>query len=388
MTPDEAVNQILERVEPVSETLVRLDKAAGLVLRRHVRADRPSPAADVSAMDGYALRAADLSAGRLPVTGESLPGSQPRTLEPENAMRIFTGAGVPHGADVVIKREDVVEHDTSIDLPDDLGVPAGANIRRRGENMQAGDVVASPGEVLHEARIGALRAFGADDVFVSRDVRVGVITTGDEIVTEAPNDWQLRDSNGAAIEAWVQRMPGCMLARRDHAPDRLDDLTDLVRRHLDDVDLLLMTGGVSVGDHDHVRDALEARGVAPLFHGVAQRPGKPALGAVADNVPVIALPGNPVSVLVGLRRLVAPVLARLTGTSGAGPDAVVRLHAVDGRTLGLTWFRLVRLEGPAHARLVDTKGSGDLASSASSDGFVEIAPGDTGEGPLPLYRWT
>lgn len=386
VTPDQAVASLLARITPVPTRRAAL--TAGAILRQRVTADRPNPSADVSAMDGYAVRVTDLDADRLPVKSTSLPGREPEALKPGEAMRIFTGAGVPPGADAVIKREDVGEHESFIELraPD---IAPGANIRRRGENLQAGDPIAEPGDHLHPARIGALRAFGADEVDVSRPVRVSVITTGDEIVTHEPNDWQLRDSNGAAIEAWIHSTPWCELHERRHAIDTIDAVTQLISQQLDHADLLLMTGGVSVGDHDHVRDVLESLGADVLFHGVTQRPGKPALGAIAaQDVPIIALPGNPVSVLVGLRRLVAPVAARLAGTTGGTADAHVTLAATDGRTLGLTWFRLVQLIDPSTAQLIDTRGSGDLASSARADGFVEIAPKSTGEGPLPFYRWS
>ncbi|MBP9898004.1 MAG: molybdopterin molybdotransferase MoeA [Gemmatimonadales bacterium] len=356
---------------------VALDAARGRVLAEDVRADRDSPAFNYSAMDGYAVRAADVEAVirradegasvTLAVVGESRIGAAPPVLPGEphgagmsaapageggRAIRIVTGAATPEGADAVLRREDVVEHGaglaaddeciTSISLAPNVatrgGVRVGDNIRRRGENARAEETVLTAGTVLTAAALGTLAAVGCVWPRVHPRVRVAVITTGDELVSPqaTPGPYQIRNSNAAVIRAvlgshaWIElvtRPDGTVM----HAGDEEGALDAVLKAAIGHADAVVLTGGVSMGHRDPVRAAVErcaavaAEGGAEIvFHGLPQRPGKPMLGAVVrrvggasadERVPVFGLPGNPISAMVTCTRIVLPVLASLAAAS-------------------------------------------------------------------------
>lgn len=392
-SPHEAVAALLECVAPVGFEALALEMSGGRVLAGAVHSDRPSPALDVSAMDGYAVAAEVLTPGRLPVSGTAQAGRPPLTLA-GGAVRIFTGAPVPAGADLVLKREDVTEETDAIFISEQVVASARRwmNIRRRGENAPQGAVIADPGREVTPAIAAALAASGCTRPVVYRRVRMAVLVTGDEVlsVSDAVEPWQLRDSNCPAMramfgsKAWVELQP----------TSRAPDDPELLRRAISDLlgtaDILLLTGGVSMGDRDFVPGVLKGLGARMVFHRVPQRPGRPVLGAVsADGKPILGLPGNPLSVLVTARRLAVPVAARLAGF--AADPAPPRLAHIDGggaERLDLWWHRLVRLTAPDRASVVLGKGSGDIPSAARSDGFAEFPPGQAGPGPWPVYAWT
>jgi molybdopterin molybdotransferase len=387
-SPGEALAAMVARVEPVGTERVRLPKAGGRVLAEGVVADRPSPSCDVSAMDGYALRLADANPGRIEVAGEILIGRAPPEMVAGRALKIVTGAPVPAGADVVIKREDVEEHGDHIILGD-VDVKPNQNIRRRGENLGEGDGVASAGGVITPTVVGALATFGVVQPLVHERVRVGVLSTGDEVLRydESPGAYQLRDSNAPGLAALLSRHAWIDVLEPGHVPDDKDETVARIGAMLDRCDALMLMGGVSMGDRDFVPAALEANGVETVFHKLPQRPGKPVLGGVVDGRPVFGLPGNPVSVLATARALGLPALAVRAGITRWPAPPVVRVVNADDTTLGLWWRRLVRLVGVGEVELVETRGSGDVPSSARSDGFVELPPGASGEGPWAYYGW-
>lgn len=418
---------------------VVLDGARGRVLAEDIRADRDSPAFDYSAMDGYAVRAADVEVAfrrvdtggsvTLAVVGESRIGAAPPVLTGAEhgagmsaaAIRIVTGAAIPEGADAVLRREDVVENGAglaadgerivSISIAPSVspkgGVRAGDNIRHRGENARAGETVLTSGTVLTAAALGTLAAVGCVWPRVHPRVRVAVITTGDEIVSPhaTPGPYQIRDSNAAAIRAVldshalievVTRSDGSIMRAGDE-DGALDAVLEAAIRHSDAV---VLTGGVSMGHRDPVRAAVErcvgaagGGGVEVVFHGLPQRPGKPMLGAVvrrdgganaAGWVPVFGLPGNPISAMVACTRIVFPVLASLAGTAaGLGGPRLVRLANPDGKTLDLWWHRLVRINELDEAELIDGRGSGDIIAGGRSDGFIEVPPNTAAHATAP-----
>jgi molybdopterin molybdotransferase len=213
--------------------------------------------------------------------------------------------------------------------------------------------------------------------------------TGDEVLgaAEAVADWQLRDSNGPALramlgaKAWVELLP----ARR--CPDEPALLRELVGLMLASADLLLLTGGVSMGDRDFVPGVLRDAGAEVLFHKVPQRPGKPVLGAIGpEGQAILGLPGNPLSVMVTARRMASPIARRLAGSVAFPPPIRVEVND-DGKRIELWWHRLVRLVDASRAELVESRGSGDIPSAARSHGFVEIPPGEGG-GSRDFYPWT
>lgn len=388
--PAEALAALLARLEPVTgDEEVPLARATGRILGQDVRADRPSPPADVSAMDGFAVRHADLAMGELPVSGEAVMGGEIASLVAASALRIFTGAPVPRGADMVVRREDVEEGEGTIRIsPAATGLAAGDHVRRAGENVAPGDLVVRAGRPITPAVAGALAAFGVVRPRVRRRVRVAILVTGDELVAAAdvPGPTSLRDSNGPALAATLSVLPWIDVVSSTRAGDDAGTLREALARAREGADAVLLSGGVSMGDHDHVPDAVRALGGEVVFHKLAIRPGKPVLGAVdPDGRLLMGLPGNPVSVLVTARRLAVPALRRLGGERS--DPARVELAADIGDAHALTRFPLVEPAGPGRVALVPGRGSGDLVAAARSIGFVEVPAGVTGAGPFDFYPW-
>ncbi|HHN77441.1 MAG TPA: molybdopterin molybdenumtransferase MoeA [Phycisphaerales bacterium] len=304
----------------------------------------------------------------------------------------MTGAPVPEGVFAVIRREDCVEHADRIEITEATiaAAPAGANIRRLGENCAAGAEITPAGTLVTGPCLGALATVGVTEPVVRRRVRVAVLVTGDEVlpVDSRPEPWQLRDSNGPALAGLLSRHAWLDVDLRPRVADDERTLREAFESALADADAVICTGGVSMGGKDFVPAVVRAAGAEVVFHRLPQKPGKPALGAVSpEGKPILGLPGNPVSVLVTGRRLGLPVLARRAGMIGAPHPTLVRLTSRDPKTLKLWWHRPVRLTGPGEAELIPTKGSGDIPSASASDGFVEIPPNDSGEGPFPFYAW-
>jgi molybdopterin molybdotransferase len=391
------------RADVLGQESVDLADAAGRTLADSLRSDRDSPAIDVSAMDGYALRHADLVRGSLPIAGEVRIGHAPPSLAPGSTLRIVTGAPIPPGADTILKREDVSEAPDRITWSSDrhAACRVGDHIRRRGENGAAGTLIAEAGTTITPALLGALASFGVVRPRVLRRLRIAILSTGDEVLppsTATLEPWQLRDSNGPTLAAFFRQASFVDSVTTRHAIDDNDALDaavgDLLERSAERADALLLTGGVSMGHRDLVPATLARHGVRTLFHRVPQRPGKPILGGVTDDGrPVFGLPGNPVSVLVTARRIAWPVLRHVAGVNSDGSgdagsaDALVHLDAPDEKRIPLWWHRLVRVTGPGTAALADLRGSGDVVGAARSDGFIECPPDACGAGPWPLYRW-
>ncbi len=391
-SPQAALDVLLSQLAPVDAEHVALDAAAGRVLAEAVVADRDSPPCDVSAMDGYAVRVADVGAPTLPVTGEAAIGCAPPTHRVGTATRIFTGGPIPPGADAVIRREDVDESPRSVALTERARAAGqGQSIRRRGENLRAGGEVLAAGTRITGPVLAALATFGVARPRVHRRVRVAVIVTGDELLPPdaTPQPWQIRDSNTSAVIGGLAGCPWLDIADTRRVRDDLDDIVAAVAQSLRDWDAVILTGGVSMGDHDHVPDAVRRAGGEVVFHRLPIRPGKPVLAAIGPRGQVLfGLPGNPVSAQTTLRRFALPALAVKAGiTSRHGATASVRIANADARRLALTWFRPVRVIEPGVAELIDSRGSGDMVASAHSDGFVEVPPDGGGEGPFVFFPW-
>lgn len=390
-SPDQAISMVVARLRSNPVVRVPLALAGGRVLAQSLVADRRSPAVDISAMDGYAVSTTSLKSGRVAITGDVCIGKEPAPLPPGGVSRIVTGAPIPPGADAVIKREDVAEEAVAIVIPPAVrkSLRPGACIRKAGENIEAGGGVIDVGREIDAPVAAALGAFGYRNPIVFDRVRVAILVTGDELVAPeaSPTVWEVRDSNAPALLALLSSRPWLEVVPARHARDDPKALHDHIKALLDDADALVVSGGASMGDRDFVPGALADVGAEILFRGVSQRPGKPVLGAVtADGKPVLALPGNPVSVMVTARRMLMPVLARLAGLR-VPPPQVVTLTEPDDQQLGMWWHRPVTLTGPGTASLVPGRGSGDVVSAARSDGFVEVPPGRAGPGPWAYYGW-
>jgi len=392
-SPAEAVGAMLARVRAVGLERAGLDDAAGRVLGAPMVADRDSPAVDVSAMDGYAVRAADVGAGALRVAGEVRIGKEPAALSPGTAMRIVTGGAVPAGADAVVKREDVGERADRIEIGEGAraALQAGMHVRRRGENIRAGSEVVEAGAVIGPAIAAALATFGIVSPSVYRRVRVGLLTSGDEVRApdQRPSPWELRDSHGSALRALLKARAWAELTEQRRVRDEPGALREAAVGLLREADMLLLTGGVSMGPRDFIPAVLQELGAAVIFHRVPQRPGKPILGAVLpDGRPVLGLPGNPLSVMVTARRFAVPVLEKLAGLREGTRPWLVRLEGAGNRAIDLWWHRLARVASAGVVEAVEGMGSGDVPAAARSDGFCEVPPGESGPGPWPFYPWS
>jgi molybdopterin molybdotransferase len=313
---DEAHALILARVRPLPGEPVALADAAGRVLAEPAVSSVDLPPFDSSAMDGFALRAGDVPA-RLPVVARVAAGRPaPRGLGVGEAAAIATGGVVPDGADAVVPIEYVYEHDNEVEVRDAVGV--GANVRHRGGDVRAGAVVLDRGARLGAAQIGALAAAGVAAVMCARRPRAAVVTTGTELRPpgEPLSPGQIYESNGPMVEAQL-RSGGAEVERLPSVSDDPDAHRYALERALE-ADLVVTTGGVSVGPHDLVRRVEAALGVEEVFWRVAVKPGKPISFGVRGATLVFGLPGNPVSSLVGFELFVRPTVAALQGAREPG----------------------------------------------------------------------
>lgn len=386
-SPETALAALLERVRPVGAVRTPLAECAGRALAEDLVADRDSPPVDVSAMDGFAVTLAT-GTGPWRLAGTVTIGRAPPRCSPGEAMRIVTGGAIPDGADAVLKHEDALVEGDTVRAAPHVKVQAGSNVRRQGENRRAGALVVAAGTELTAATIGALATFGAARPLVRARVRVAIVATGDELrdVSAACDLWSIRDSNGPALAALIGGLPFLELALHDRCGDDGDSLRAALRRAWT-ADAILVTGGVSMGERDAVPHELAAFGARPVFHRLPQRPGKPLYAATTeDGRPVLGLPGNPVSVLVTARRYAVAALRARAGL-GTVPVPRVTVTNADAQTIPLWWHRPVRRLDACNVELVPMRGSGDVASVAASDGFVEIPPNAAGAGPWAYYGW-
>ncbi len=379
------------RLKVVSTESVPMLGSIGRVLAQDIHVFRDSPAIDVSAMDGYAIRLDDYDGRAFPVCGTATAGSAPMHLAPRSAVRVFTGGPVPTQAQCVVRREDCNESETyvSICVPKESLVP-GQNIRRRGENARAGETVIAAGSLLTPCRFaGAVTFSDQASLTLFRKVRVGIINTGDELIEfgQPIEPWQIRDSNGPFLESMLARLPW-VEATRTKVMDDQDATAQAIRYGLERCDVLLMTGGVSMGDTDYVPEAIKSAGCQVVFHRIPIRPGRPMLGAVGPaGQLVLGLPGNPLSVAVTFRRFGLEMIRNVAGFAQCEHPPVLQLDCDDTKTLDLIWFRLVCLKPDGRLSLVPSQGSGDIASLIQSDGFVEIPLNEQTAGCRPFYAW-
>lgn len=372
---------------PTQTEIVPLAAARGRVLAAAQRALVDVPPADNSAMDGYALRLADLRAGAALAIAQRIPaGSVPSPLLPGTVARIFTGAEIPPGADVVVMQEDCREDEGQLVIGADTAVAlkAGANIRPRGQDLAAGSVVLVAGTLLGPAQLGVLAAAGIAEVPVWRQLRVAFFSTGDELLEpgEEPRPGCIYNSNRYALRAYLEAAGCVAIDLGVVADDRAATVTAL-RNAASRADLVITTGGASVGEEDHLRTALLDCGAVDLWK-VAIKPGKPLLlGRVdgAQPVPVLGLPGNPVSVAVTLLVLGMPLLRAMQGMPDWRPLSV-RLPAAftvprAGNRGEYLRVRVVVDEGGSRLERYPNQSSGVLASMAWADGLAVVPAGAT-----------
>jgi molybdopterin molybdotransferase len=312
----DALAAVLSGAQALPEEMVALDLAYRRILARDLAALRTQPPQAMSAMDGYAVRAADASrAGiRLTVTGEVAAGRPfDQAVGAGEAVRIFTGGVIPEGADAVIIQEDTVVEGASITLTE--AAILGRHIRRAGVDFCEGDVLLTAGRCLTDRDLSLAAAMNYPDLPVHRQPKVALLATGDELVMpgQTPGPGQIVYSNGYALRA-LARAEGAEIVDLGIAADTLQATTEGIRRARDiGADILMTSGGASVGDHDLVKRALDAEGVAIAFWQIAMRPGKPLMHGRLDAMRVIGLPGNPVSSYVCAFLFLVPLIRKLCG---------------------------------------------------------------------------
>jgi molybdopterin molybdotransferase len=389
--PQEALAEILSVVTPLGAEQVELSAALGRVLSQAVRAGRSLPPWDNSAMDGYAVRAADVVAGApLPVVGVVAAGHPAvEPLRPGHTLRIMTGAPMPAGADAVIMREEAQEQDGQVRF---ANKPApGDHIRRAGEDVQDGEEVLPQGARLGPGELGLLASLGRTLVCVHRRPLVAIVSTGDELVPadQPPRPGQIVGSNAHALAAQVQEC-GAIPWVLPLVPDDREQLGQAFAQALR-ADVVLSSGGVSVGEFDYVKDVLRELGVKERFWQVDMKPGKPLSFSVApQGAPVFGLPGNPASAMVSFELFVRPALLRLLGHGGLAPSArayalpltrpvaLVGLRAAitpDRRRLHFLRARVERDDRGLWATPASRQGSGMLRSMVGVNALLEIPPG-------------
>lgn len=362
---------------------IALEQAHGRVLARDIRANRDLPPYDISAMDGFAVRSADLAPphstapAALPVVADVKAGDRPgAAIAAGQCARIMTGAPLPDGADAVVRVEDTrIDADGAIVFP--VAMAAGNDIRQRGEAMRRGATVLGAGTVITPGVVGVLATVKCAGVPVYRRPSVAILSTGDELeaLEDAVDPDKIPESNSYAIMAQLQAI-GIEAQRLGIAADDPEALCAALRRGLDH-DILLVSGGSSVGVHDHVRPTLEALGATLHFWRVAMRPGHPLVFATRNNCLIFGLPGNPVSSMVCVEQFVIPVLRRRLGHRCCFRETVpVRLAQAVKHAPGRCEFVRVTLtpdaDGVLLARSTGAQSSGDLRSMAQADGLLFI----------------
>jgi molybdopterin molybdotransferase len=399
LTPAEADALIGQNVQCLPVESLPLAQCAGAVLRENIYAERDQPPYDRVTMDGVALASAAASAGTrsFRIEATQAAGDPPLALSaPADCIEVMTGAVLPSGCDCVVALEELTVARGHAELAAHARVAPWQNVDRRGSDTRQGTLLLSVGQRLRAPEIAIAAAAGMARIRVSSQPMLAVISTGNELVEpgEPVLAHQVRRSNAYAIVSAL-REHGFQRVADDHSQDDADELRERLRFHLETHDLLVLSGGVSMGRFDLVPKVLEELGVRAIFHKVAQRPGKPLwFGVAPSGAAVFGLPGNPVSTLICLTRYVLPALR---GSLGQTPEPAQRLAlgAPVTVTPPLTHFLPVRLSqddwGRDWAVPAPTNGSGNFTALAGTTGFVELPPGPNtyAKGFVTrLYRWS
>jgi len=381
---DDALARLLAQALPLQGVdTVRTFDADGRVLAHDLVSAVQVPPLDNSAMDGYALRCADVpQPGTVLPVSQRIPAGRVGTpLQPGTAARIFTGAPVPEGADAVVMQEECsAEGDGHVRVQ---ATPrAGQNIRLAGENIARGSVALEAGARLTPAALGLAASIGVAEMPVARRPRVALFSTGDELVMPgdvAPQDMPpgaIYNSNRFFLRALLQRM-GCEVTDMGIVPDRLDATQDALRTASQDHDVILTSGGVSVGEEDHIKPAVQALGQLDLWQ-IAIKPGKPFAYGRVGQAHFLGLPGNPVASFITFAILVRPFLLRLQGVGDVAPRCIAARADFDWpKADKRREFLRVRYNAAGALDLFTNQGSGVLTSTVWGDGVVDNPPGQT-----------
>lgn len=377
ITIDEARRRVLDSVTRLGDEAVALGDALGRVLAEDVTSGIPVPPFDSSAMDGFAVQSGP--AAERDLVGEARAGHPfAGAVSSGSAVRISTGAVVPEGADAVVPVERTTAAEDRVSVPDSR---PGQNIRRAGEDIPRGAVVLQAGTPLGPAELGVAASVGRAELRCARRPRVAVLVTGDELTEPgaalAPG--AIYSSNAYSLGAQIERS-GADLTARTAIPDDPGETRAALAQALDGADVVIVSGGVSVGPHDHVKPALLELGVEERFWGVRLRPGKPTWFGTRDETLAFGLPGNPVSAMVTFQLFVRPALAALQGRRSEARRTVARLNAALPRNPHREQAIRVRLvqsdNGLTAEPTKGAQGSHVLTSMLEADGLALIAAGD------------
>lgn len=384
LTPTEAEKLMRAALVPFPTEECSLTAAHGRVLRADLRADRDLPPFDRVTMDGYALRAAALADGHreFRLEGTQAAGMRPFKLSPalNGCIEIMTGAVLPEGADCVVPYEETSNDGAKIRVEAGVTGSAGRAVHRRGSDHYTGEIIVRAGTRITGREIAVAAAVGAATLTVARIPNIAVVATGDELVEvgDAVAPHQIRRSNDHALRAALG-LAGYPRVERFHLRDMRHEIEHMLWHIIAEFDVVLITGGVSKGKFDFLPAELETQGVRKIFHGVAQRPGKPFwFGLNPDGKPVFALPGNPVSAYTCLHRYVLPGLAQASGAPATALRKAVLAAPVIFKP-PLAYFVPVKLASGDQGELLATPDpantSGDFSGLVGTDGFVELPAG-------------
>lgn len=398
LTTTEATNAIAAAIQKFAAENVSLDQANGRVLRQEICAERDQPPFDRVTMDGIAIRFSQLESGQRSFTiqGQQHAGDPQQTLnDAASCIEIMTGAVLPASSDCIIPVERINICDGIAEIEPDYAVSRHQFIHPQGSDYRKNHRLLCAGKLIDSLDIAIIASCGFDKLNVSQQPAIRVISTGNELVAAGKvlEPHQIRLSNGPAIIAMLETH-GYMLNQHDHLVDDRPQLEQRLARHLQESNVLILSGGVSMGKADFVPEVLAGLGVKLVFHKISQRPGKPMwFGIGPDNQAVFALPGNPVSTLVCCRQYVLPALALASGRSTALTEFAALTEPFTLKP-ALTCFMPVRLSSDATGRLlatpVHTNTSGDFSALSGTDGYLELAQThsefETGSS-WPLHRW-
>lgn len=381
-----ALKSILDSISPLGLEKVNILDALGRVIGEDIHAGRSIPPKDNSAMDGYALLAEDSRGAsperpvRFEVVEDIPAGAIPqKPIGPGQAARIMTGAPIPEGADAVVRMEDARKEENTVAVL--VEAKTGQDIRRAGEDVQQGEKVISRGEIIRPAEVGMLASLGRSFILVHQRPLIAVVSTGDELVDidEIPSHGMIVSSNSYSLAALVLDC-GAIPLQIGIARDRREDLVAKFRAAMR-ADLIVSSGGVSVGDYDLVKEIMKEVGNRMQFWQVAMKPGRPlAFGALGD-VPVVGLPGNPVSAMVSFEQFIRPAILKMMGRTNLFRRTIRARLAEDIRKKkgGRHFIRAqVRLDGDGYTvTTTGEQGSGILKSMVRANGLI-ILPEDAG----------
>jgi molybdopterin molybdotransferase len=397
LTTVEALQTVLATMPALPAENIDAVDATGRILRQIVKAERSQPPFDRVMMDGIAFAWSDYDSGRrsFPIQAIQAAGDKVLTLESGHCIEIMTGASLPTNANCIVPVERITVSGNAAEIEADYEVKKNRFVHPHGSDFAKGAHLLTPGKRLSPLDIAIIASCGETTVDVAANPVIRVISTGNELVAagEPIEPHQIRMSNGPAVLSMLESY-GYRQAEHDHIVDDINALCERLQSHLENAQVLILSGGVSMGKADYVPQVLADLGVETVFHKISQRPGKPMwFGKGPNDQVVFALPGNPVSALVCCRQYVIPALAKASGENDRPPEFAALASNLTFKP-ALTCFQPVKLisnaAGQTLAMPVKTNTSGDFASLSATDGYVELA-GDQTEfaagTPVFLHRW-